>query len=267
MKKFFLLLFLVPFSLFLASGCGDEKNSADDTKYDGTIIIGFDEFAPMGFTNESGNVVGFDVDLAKETAARMGATLEFKSIEWNSKEAELRGGRIDVIWNGLDITPELQDQMIFSKPYMDNRQILLVAAGNPKNIHGVKDLAGKVIATQAGSNSETYIDSDDVLRKSFAKFKTYRTIGEGFAGLKSGEYDALIIDEIAARYEMNKLPDAFELVNVTVGEPTEFGIGFRRGTDALRDKFQKVFDEMIKDGTAQKISEHWFGTNLIKSAK
>ena len=61
MKKFFLLLFLVPFSLFLASGCGDEKNSADDTKYDGTIIIGFDEFAPMGFTDESGNVVGFDV--------------------------------------------------------------------------------------------------------------------------------------------------------------------------------------------------------------
>ena len=108
MKKFFVLicLFLVPTSLFLASGCGGEKNSADDTKYDGTIIIGFDEFAPMGFTDESGNVVGFDVDLAKEAAARMGATLEFKSIEWNSKEAELRGGRIDVIWNGLAITPK-----------------------------------------------------------------------------------------------------------------------------------------------------------------
>ena len=266
MKKFFrtILLFLVTCSLFLTSGCGGEKNSDSDKQYNGTIIIGFDEFAPMGFTDEQGNVVGFDVDLAKEAAKRLGADVEFKSIEWNSKEAELRSGRIDMIWNGLDITPDLQQNMLFSKPYMDNRQILMVKHGNPQGIYSLGDLAGKIVATQAGSNSEDDIDADDALRKSFAKFKTYRTIGEGFDGLRNGDFDALVIDEIAARYEINKTPDAFEIVDVTVGSPTEFGIGFRKGSTELRDKVQKVFGDMIKDGTAKKISLQWFGVDLIK---
>ena len=266
MRKIFLPLLL---TIFLVTGCGGEKDSENVTamKYKRVITIGFDEFAPMGFTDASGAVVGFDVDLAKETAKRMGTEVEFKAIDWNSKEAELKSGRIDIIWNGLDITPELQHSMIFSKPYMENRQILLVVKGNPQGIHSMGDLTGKIVATQAGSNSETYIDKDDALRKSFASFKTYRNINEGFAALSNGEYDVLIIDEIAARYEINKNPDAFEIVEETVGPVTEFGIGFRKNDVALRDKVQKAFDSMIKDRTAKKISEQWFGADLIKSSR
>lgn len=157
-----------------------------------------------------------------------------------------------MIWNGCDIMDEYKKYMIFSKPYMQNRQILLVNKGNPKDIRSVSDLAGKIVGTQAGSNSETYIDENENLRESFAKFRTYRNIQEGFAALKNAEFDVLIIDEIAARYEINKNPDIFETVEATVGPVTEFGIGFRKGNTELRDKVQNVFDGMIKDGTAKK---------------
>ena len=85
--------------------------------------------------------------------------------------------------------------------------------------------------------------------------------------MNNGEYDALIIDEIAARYEMTIHPDTFEIVEVTIGSHTEFAIGFRKNDEALRNKVQKAFDSMVEDGTAKKISEQWFQADLIKLKK
>lgn len=85
--------------------------------------------------------------------------------------------------------------------------------------------------------------------------------------MDKGEYEVLIVDEIAGRYELSKHPKKFEVIDVTIGEVTEFGIGFGKDKVKLRDKVQQVFDEMIADGTAERISEKWFGLNLIKSAR
>ena len=265
MKKIFLLLLM----MLMISGCGEEKVSenVNTAKNRETITVGIDEFAPFGFTDESGKVVGFDVDLAKEVAARMGVEVKFKVIEWANKEYEISYGRVDMIWNGCDIMDDYNRYMIFSRPYMDNRQIILVAAGNPHDIHSVENLAGKIVATQAGSSSEFYIDDNEELKKTFAEFKTYVRISDGFAGLNPGEYDALIIDEAAAQFEVRKNPDAFEVVDVTVGSLQKIGIGFRKDNVELRDKVQKAFDEMIADGTAQKISGRWFEVDLIKTQK
>ena len=124
MKKILLLLLMI----LAASGCGNEaEKNTDSMRYKKFLIVGIDdEFAPMGFRNEAGEIVGFDVDLAKEAARRMGVIFEFRPIIWDKKEAELNSGRIDIIWNGLDITPERQAYILYSKPYMDNRQIILV---------------------------------------------------------------------------------------------------------------------------------------------
>ena len=102
------------------------------------------------------------------------------------------------------------------------------------------------------------------MRNSFSEFKTYLNFKEAFADLDSGAVDALICDELAARYELSKVPTKFEVVEVTIGPVCEIGIGFRKKDTELRDRVQKVFDEMIKDGTARKISEHWFQADLIK---
>ena len=263
MKKILIILPLIILSLI--SGCGGDTK--DDTAELKKITIGIDEFAPMGFHDEKLNVVGFDTDLAKEAARRMGVEVRFKPIDWNSKEYEITSGNVDMIWNGCDIMDEYKAYMIFSEPYMDNRQILLVKAGNPQDIQSVADLAGKVVGTQAGSNSEIYIEQNKALRDSFAAFRTYPAINTGFDFLDGGEVDVLIIDEIAARYEMSKHPERFTLIDETVGPVTEFGIGFNKENTALRNKVQKVFDDMVADGTARKISEQWFGTDLIKTRR
>ena len=259
MKKFLLLICA---ACLLITGCGGGVKELQK------IIVGLDDgFAPMGFRDAQGNIVGFDVDLAKETARRMNVAIEFKPISWNNKKLEITSGKVDMIWNGCDIMEEYKEYMIFSKPYMDNRQILLVRKGDTQGIYAVGDLAGKVVATQAGSNSEDYIDSNPKLRDSFAKFITYNNVKEGFEFLSAGKFDVMIVDEIAARYEIMKNPDAFEIIELTIGPVTEFGIGFRKDDVELRDRVQKVFDEMIKDGTAAKISEQWFQSDLIKSRR
>ena len=89
------------------------------------LIVGFDE-SPLGYRNECGEIVGFEIDLASEAINRAGAKPEFKIIHWSEKEEELNSGNIDMIWNGMDITPERKEIMLFSKPYMDNRSVIVV---------------------------------------------------------------------------------------------------------------------------------------------
>jgi len=268
MRKIFVAALLLVTMLLTACGGGDKPASNDkpapsaDVK---KIVIGLDdEYPPMGFKNEKNEIVGFDVDLAKEAAKRLGTDVEFKAIDWSSKEAELKSGRIDIIWNGLDITDERKENMLFSDPYMDNRQIVFVKAGNDQGIKAEADLAGKKVGTQAGSTAETYIDSKADLKGSFAEFKTYGDYVAAFMDLENGRIDALVCDEIVGRNAMSKQEGKFNALDVTVGPVSEFGIAFRKDDTELRNKVQGVFDEMVKDGAAGKISEQWFGADLIK---
>lgn len=274
MKRFFnyalgITHYALRFALYalLLTGCGGEKNLEQDISsigYKKVYVIGIDdEYAPMGFRDESGEIVGFDVDLAKEAARRLDITFEFRPIEWSKKVDELNARRIDLIWNGLDITPERQEHILYSKPYMNNRQLLLINADSNLNIKTVPDLAGKVVGTQAGSSSETYVDHDEELKNSLKDFRTYGTFKTAFRDLESGEVDVLLVDEIAGRYAMSKMPQKFKALELTIGSATEIGIGFRMTDVELRDEVQKVFDEMIKDGTAEKISEKWFNADLV----
>ena len=269
MRKIFMATLLL-LTMFLV-GCGGggdkpaQKADGDSSKEVKKIVIGLDdEYAPMGFKDEQNQIVGFDVDLAKEAAKRLGTEVEFKAIDWNSKEAELKSGRIDIIWNGLDITPERQQNMLFSDPYMDNRQIIFVKAGNDQGIKAETDLAGKNVGTQAGSTAESYITGQENLKNSFKEFKTYGDYVSAFMDLENGRIDALVCDEIVGRYAMSKQDGKFDALNVNVGPVSEFGIAFRKDDTELRDKVQKVFDEMVKDGSAAKISNQWFQADLVK---
>ena len=257
MQRIILPLLLM---LFTLTGCSlDSANIVNREK----IVIGFDEsFAPMGFRNDKGEVVGFDVDLAKEAARRLGVKAEFKPIDWTKKKEEITSGNVDMLWNGCDITPERKEYMIFSKPYMDSRQVLIVKKGNDQGIYSEYDLKDKIVGMQAGTSSEIYIDKD--IKNSFAEFKICNSLQEGFEALDREEFDVFITDEIAGRYEITQNPNRFEVIEANVSPITEFGIGFAKDNSELRDKIQVVFDEMIQDGTAKKISKKWFNADLIK---
>ncbi len=266
MKKIFLAAMLLV--TMLLTGCGGDtpKDSGAEKTTDGKkIVIGLDdEYPPMGFKDDKNEIIGFDVDLAKEAAKRLGREVEFKAIDWNSKEAELKSGRIDVLWNGLDITEERKKNMLFSKPYMDNKQIVFVRKGEDPGIKAETDLAGKAVGTQAGSTAEDYIAGKEEFKNSFKEFKTYGDYISAFMDLENGRLDAIVCDEIVGRYYMSKHPEKIDALDVTVGPGTEFGIAFAKENTELRDEVQKAFDEIIADGTAERISNEWFGKDLLK---
>ncbi|MBR4903255.1 MAG: amino acid ABC transporter substrate-binding protein [Selenomonadaceae bacterium] len=258
-KSFHYALCIMICALFFA-GCGGNSNPQEK------FVVGLDE-SPLGFRNEKGEFIGFEIELAKETAKRMGVTIEFKLINWVDKEKELEAGNIDAIWNGLDITPERKKVMLFSKPYMDNRQIIMVRKGDNRDIYSEGDLKGRIVGAKAGTTSAIYIENNEKLKDSLAGFKIYVTDEEAFEDLENGNADAIVCDEIIGCFEMIRNRNEFELVNITVGKACEMGIGFRKNDTELRDRVQKAFDEIIKDGTAKKISEQWFGADLIKLRK
>ncbi len=267
MKKIFLAMTLLLTMLFTGCGGDQPKDSGGANKTDQKkIVVGLDdEYPPMGFKNDKNEIVGFDVDLAKAAVKKLDMEVEFKAIDWSSKEAELKSGRVDVLWNGLDITPERKENMLFSDPYMDNRQTIFVRKGGDVQISSEAELTGKAVGTQAASTAEDYINSQEQLKNSFKEFKTYGDYMSAFMELENGRMDAVICDEIVGRYYMSKHPDTIEALDVTVGPVSEFGIAFAKENTALRDKVQKAFDEIIADGTAKKISEEWFGVDLLKS--
>lgn len=239
-------------------GCGKEAKVEK-------IIIGLDDsFPPMGFKNEQNEIVGFDIDIAKEVAKRLSVPVEFKAIDWSSKEAELSSGRIDCIWNGLDITPERQQNMLFSDPYMNNRQLLFVKAGS--SVKDFTDLAGKTVGLQNASTADDNMEKQAEFKKTVT-VKKYTDYIEAFIDLENGRLAGVFADEIVGRYYMSKRPGKFVCIEKTFGSEAQFGIAFRKGNDKLRNLMQEKINEIVADGTGAKISEKWFGADIMLKKK
>lgn len=265
MKKVFLFGLTLMMSVLLISGCGGQQaaKGGSGSGAGGKIIVGLDDnYPPMGFKDDNNEITGFDVDLAKEAAKRLGREVEFKAIDWSSKEAELKSKRVDILWNGLDITEKRKENMLFSDPYMNNRQIIFVRKGSAAGITSEQDLAGKAVGTQSGGTAEEYIDGNQALQSSMKEYKKYSDYIAAFMDLENGRLDAIVSDEITGRYYMSKHPDKIEAVDIAVGPVSQFGIGYRKDDTALKDDVQKVLDEMKADGTVATISEKWFGKDI-----
>lgn len=177
--------------------------SLDYILNNGKLILGLDEtFPPMGFRDDKGEIVGFDIDLAKEVCTRLGVELVLQPIEWSAKELELSSKSIDCIWNGMTITEERIAAMNISKPYIANRQVITVAADS-----GIADkagLAGKIVATQSGSAALDAINATPDLSATFSKVVEYASFDDAYLDLKAGSVDALVIDEVYIRYVIEK---------------------------------------------------------------
>lgn len=260
MKRVIALVLLVIMAGVIFAGCGGTTTKAPAQK---KVVIGLDDsFPPMGFRDEKNNIVGFDIDMAREAAKRMGIEVEFKPIDWSSKEAELNGKRIDALWNGMNITEERKKNVLFSDPYMEARQLIFVLAGSP--IKTPADLAGKNVGVQQASIGEEVVMKDAKLKSSFKEFKQYADFIAAFMDLKTGRLDAVVTDEILGRYYMSKEPGKYVAVEQPLGEVGIYGVGFRKDDKELRDKFQAALNEMKKDGTSAKISKQWFGADIVK---
>lgn len=259
MKKLLAIIAVLVLAMALLAGCGSEKPKK--------FVVGLDDqFPPMGFKDEKGAIVGFDIDIAREAAKRLKWEVEFKPIDWSAKEVELKSKRIDAIWNGFNIFPEREKVMLFSDPYMKCAQITFTMAD--KTIKDGRDLAGKVVGVQQSSTAEKNIKADPTLSKSIKELRVYPDVIACLMDLKAGRLDAVVTDDIAGLYYTKKDgQEKYKVYQEPIGPVGNFGIGFRLEDKATRDAVQKVLNEMAKDGTTAKISDKWFGRNIWNTGK
>lgn len=226
------------------------------------IVVGLDDnFPPMGFKDEKNELVGFDIDLAKEAGKRLGVAVKFKPIDWNAKEAELNGKRVDVLWNGLTITEERKANILFTTPYLENRQIVVVIDKSPLKTKA--DLKGKVVGVQDGSSAIEAVQKDVATAKAIKELKKFGDNVTALMDLSTGRLDALVVDEVVGRYYTAKKPGEYRVLDENFGTE-DYGVGTRKDDTDLLAKIQKAMDDMKQDGTAAAISTKWFGKDIIK---
>lgn len=252
----------------------DETTAADDTLSaagltvtEGKLTVGFDaEFPPMGFTDDSGNYVGFDLDCAKAVADKLGLEIKLQPIVWGSKDAELESKTIDLLWNGFTMHVDNRDNdYTWSEPYMKNNQVIVVLDSSDYKTSA--DLAGKNIAVQSGSSADAAIKSNETFYNSI---KDTITLCENnvtaLEDLKAGLVDAVVMDSIVAGYSSTQQPGTFKILDEVLAEE-EYGIGFLKGNTALRDVVGAALTELAGDGTLATISQKWFNDDVILIGK
>lgn len=242
-----------------------DTSAAEETKTaGGTLIVGFDQdFPPMGFVGDDGEYTGFDLDLAKEVAKRLGLEYKAQPIAWDSKDMELESGNIDCIWNGFTITGR-EDDYTWTEPYMANKQVFIVA--NDSDIKSQADLAGKNVEVQADSSAEAALKENQDLANTFGQLLTTPDYNTAFMDLEQGAVDAVAMDVIVAGYQIKQRNADFKILDDSLSEE-EYGVGFKKGNTELRDKVQGALEEMAADGTLAKISDEWFGEDVTTIGK
>lgn len=260
-RSIFGLMLVVVLVAGLFAGCNNaSKTETTANNDDKTFVVGLDDsFPPMGFRDDKNEIVGFDVDLAKEVGKRLGMEVVLQPINWDTKELELDSGNIDVIWNGLTITDERKQAMDFSDPYLKNDQVIVVKKDSP--IKTKADLAGKNIGLQKGSSAYDAFTADPI-SKEVAALNEYPENVSALSDLGIGRIDAVIVDSIVARYYITSENADFVILSESLS-PELYGVGIKKGNTDLQTKIQDALDAMIADGTAATISTKWFGEDII----
>ena len=256
-----IVLLLVLVTVVSCSKKQDSKDSLEAIKAKGTFILGLDDsFPPMGYRDENNDIVGFDIDVAKEVTKRMGVELVLQPINWDVKELELTSGAIDCIWNGFTVTPEREEKLLFSRPYLKNRQVFIVRKGS--NIRTLSDLQNRKIGVQSGSSGESAFEESSIYNAD--NVVGYPNFLMAILDLNVGGVDAVVIDEIVADAQLEKssVANNLEVLRNLSLASEDYAIGFRKGDVELRDKVQEIIDEMKKDGTLKDIAIAWFGEDL-----
>ena len=255
---------------FGLTACGAQSTSAPeatDTAERTTFTVGFDaEFPPYGYMDDNGEYVGFDLDLAQEVCDRNGWELVKQPIDWDAKDMELSSGAIDCIWNGFTINGR-EDDYTWSVPYVDNSQVFVVAADS--GIVSKADLAGKIVGVQKDSSALAALQDEENrenldLAASFTELVQYSDYNMGFMDLESGAIDALAIDIGVANYQISSRGDGYVVLDDQLSTE-QYGIGFFKGNDALKDQVEKTLMEMVDDGTFEKIAEKYSDFGLVDS--
>ncbi len=264
MKKYILLvLIMIIVASLVLTGCNETAGgdkSWDNVKAKGVFVMGLDDsFPPMGFKDDKGEVVGFDVDAAREVCKRLGVELKLQSIEWTAKNQELDTGNIDCIWNGFSISEERKEQVLFTEPYMNNRMVLVVNTSS--NLTKLADFEGKKVGLQAGSSAADALNASADFKAKLGGVVEFDENLMALMDLEKGGIDAVLMDEVVAIYNiMTGNKDMLVIDDALSSE--EYGVGFRKADKELMKKVEDTLKEMAADGTLAQIANKWFEKDI-----
>ena len=256
---------LLAAAVLAMTGCKkSEKKAGSDAvsalKSRGTFVLGLDDsFPPLGFRSEDNEVVGYDIDLAKEVAKRLGVDFRAQPIDWDAKEMELETGKIDCIWNGFTITDERKNALSFTEAYLNNDQVLVVRSDS--GINSLSDMKNKIVGIQSGSSAQEAVDDNAAFSSSISKLIMFKDNITALNDLDIGGVDGVVMDSVVANYSIAQTKKPFKVIDESLANEG-YGIGFRKNEPELRDAVWTILQEMQKDGTVTAISQKWFGRDI-----
>ena len=244
--------------LFAATGAWAGP-AVDRIKKAGKILVAVDaSYPPMEFEGPQGQPTGFDVDLARELAQKLGVKAEFVVMSWDGILAGLTSKRYDVIMSSMNITADRQKQVEFVE-YLRLSQLFVAAPGT--TLDQEKALQGKTIAVQADTTSSDYVEGLKKKGIALKEVKAFKTAIDCFAALKSKHVDGIVIDEPVGRYYQKQDPKSFQITGKAMA-PEPIGIALRKEDLDLKKALEEALVQVKKEGAFKTISETWFGTDL-----
>ncbi|MBK4713755.1 MULTISPECIES: cystine ABC transporter substrate-binding protein [Tenebrionibacter/Tenebrionicola group] len=226
----------------------------------GTLRVGVEgTYPPFSFQGDDGKLTGFEVAFANDLAKRLGVKADFKTTKWDGILASLDAKRVDVVINQVTISDERKKKYDFSAPYTVSGIQALVKKGNEASITSPDSLKGKKVGVGLGTNYEQWLREN----VQGVDVRTYDDDATKYQDLRVGRINAILVDRLAALDLMKKTHNTL----VTAGEPfsrLESGVAMRKGNPELLAAVNNAIDEMKRDGSLEKISQTWFGTDVTK---
>ena len=253
------------------SGCSKEESAVqtsstvqssdllDQIRSKGLIVIATEgTWSPWTFHDESGKLTGYDIEVGRLIAKKLGVEPQFVEGKWDGLLAGISAGRYDIMINGVDMTPEREKSYRFTDPYAYNRTVVMTAENND-SIKTMADLKGKVTANTISS---TYAE---VAEKYGAKVSGVDDLNQTFELLLGGRIDATLNAEVVY-YDYKKVhPTAAVKIAAVAEETTSVGIPLKKqGTEKLQAELNKILAELRASGELSKLSIQFFGTDISK---
>jgi ABC-type amino acid transport substrate-binding protein len=234
-------------------------SSLSDIKKKGTLVIASDiEFEPMEFYDPAGNPVGLDIDIAKEIAKSLAVTPEIRMVYWDKLFPTVINGEVDMGISSVTILPDRAKEMLFSNPYFDSGQVLLVRSADT-SIRNPQDLNGKKIGvfpdTTGKAEISKFVNPDNMI--DYITFEVPKDNPNSgiLYDLKTGAIDAIVTDYIGAIGNVKNNPEL-----KIAGEPFTqeyYGIITKRGNNALIQEINRILNQMKTSGKLKEISDRW----------
>ncbi len=218
----------------------------------GKMTIGYTVYAPMNYTDENGEFVGFDTELATAVCEQLGVEPEFVEINWDTKIVELDAKSIDCIWNGMTLTDDIMANTACTQAYAKNAQVVVMKAD--AGYTSTADLVGKTVVAEAGSAGETTVQEDENLSQADYVSKSVQT--DCLMEVAAGTADAAVLDLTLASAMIGEGTDYADLAIVDELNAEEYGVAFRKGSDAAA-AVDEAFAALKADGTMQALADKY----------